>query len=238
MKTPINLFVVVTSISLGAIPALGFTYNEAIQGDIPNQGAPPLFNFDLGDNVIRGSTHFGTLEDPATSDPDLFSFHIPQGTMLSLGSIVYQYNVTGLFGDSRALGAALQIWTSEPGDTTVPNYSTGGLNNNGPFFYIHSDGSEPSIHVSPSPVNLQLFQVVDSSVDVSLPAPPLQAGLYWMSQGASKFGIGDFGGSWDYSITLTVTPVPEPSGLILFAASAVLCWVAKRSLRRVTCARG
>ena len=126
--------------------------------------------------------------------------------MLHLDSTVYEYRVTELSGDIRALGTSLGIGDGVPHRKSSPIYSTGDIH--GPFFYLYSDGSEPSITVSPSPVSLQFFEIVNSSVDVSRPAPPLEAGDYWVSRGAEKLSLGPNGAFWDYAITFIVTPAP------------------------------
>lgn len=188
-----------------AFTAAGFDYDEAVQGDIRSQGRkekkPPLFRLELGTNVIRGSTGYSP---PSIFDWDQFMIRVPKGAELRLDSTVYDYRVTGVDGDVRAFGTALEIepWRSRQG--AEGHYSTGSPA--GPFFYLFNDGSFPALEVAPSPAALSFFEVIDSSVDLTRPVSLLPADDYRVMPGFTALGLGEFAAFWDYAITFVVTP--------------------------------
>jgi hypothetical protein len=209
MKIKMHLPVLLVCATLFALPAISFQYDEATQGDIANlggHGALPLFILDMGQNVIRGSTRLG-----GQSDVDAFRFKVPPGAVLDLNSIVYEYQITDISGEINAFGSELTVGGIVPGS---PTYATGFFIGDGNFgddtFYLYNDGSIQGITVRPSPITLPFFQIIDSSVNLDFPAPPLTAGIYYLNPGFHWFG--GFGpndsASWNYTITLTVTPAP------------------------------
>src|SRR5437763_1051662 len=62
MKTRTHLSVVLLTTALAVLPAIGFEYDEAVQGDIDNHennGSLPVFHLDVGTNVIHGTATVG-----------------------------------------------------------------------------------------------------------------------------------------------------------------------------------
>lgn len=63
--------------------------------------------------------------------------------------------------------------------------------------------------------------VINSSV-TDVQTFPLASGLYWLNDGknwGSTNDLGEYGTTWDYTLTLEVEPVPIPSALWLFNAA-------------------
>jgi hypothetical protein len=203
MKTRTQLLVLVTGAALFTLSAVGFDYNEAVQGDIDNHGnngSLPLFNLDVGVNVIRGTMSWNDVG----AEGDDFRFRVPTGTVLDPNSIVYSYEVTEVTGTLLAFGTRFQIGQGLPQSTpliatSIPNTDT---------LYLFSNGTVPGTEVTPPPVTLPFFQIIDSSVNTDFPATPLEPGIYWFRTGLHGFFDATFTTSWNYTITLTVTPAP------------------------------
>jgi hypothetical protein len=204
MKAKIYLPIVIATTALAILPVIGFEYDEATQGDIAAHGlngSIPIFHLDVGTNVIRGSTHVGI-----GGDPDTFRFQVPNGAVINMDSIVYDYELTSATG-LNYMGVSTFIGTGQPDST--PLFGAGFPENGGSLFYVYSDGSFPGTEATPSPVNLQLYQFIDSQVDLNFPAAPLQPGIYWFRQGA-RFSFPGLEGdaAWNYTITIVVSPAP------------------------------
>jgi hypothetical protein len=218
---PTSTLLIITVALLSTASA--FVYQEETQGDIDGFGAPPTFSLSFGLNTISGSSYFGTVTNP-DADFDAFGFIIPEGGILSLDSLVFEYTLTGTFGDIRSLGISFCFAPTGPDGTwsktqvlshTLSEYGRG-------FSYLYSDGSNPNTSFSSSPLNLEFFDVVNGYLDPYRPSSPLGSGLHWIYSGMEKSGLGSFGGSWDYSLTMTVISVPEPSSVLLSTAGCAM----------------
>ncbi|EDX84101.1 type I secretion target GGXGXDXXX repeat protein domain protein [Synechococcus sp. PCC 7335] len=66
-----------------------FTYDEAVDGDLPSGGNSPDFAFGVGTNIVIGETSFSNNDAPVPIDTDFdaFSFHVPAGTVLESVSL-------------------------------------------------------------------------------------------------------------------------------------------------------
>jgi hypothetical protein len=199
MKTKTYLSVIVATIALAVIPAIGFEYDEAVQGDIDNHGnngTLPLFHLNIGTNVISGTMTLGSV-----SDSDAFRFQIPPGATLDPNSITYAYQVTDV-DRVLAFGVRLQIAgpaaNTQTFATATPEQSS---------VYLFSDGTVPGTEVTTSPAPLQFYQVIDSSVDLNFPASPLAPGTYSFNTGLHWFSdFPDGSATWNYTITVVVNP--------------------------------
>ena len=202
MKTLICSLVIGVSINVGTLPAPAFDYNESIDGDIDRhgkKGSPPIFRLDVGTNVIQGSDSYST---PFNFDLDLFRFRVPPGTVLHLDSIVFEYSITGMFGQLIALGSQIGIGEGVPNQNSPILYNVG--DHAYPILWLFSDGTYP-FQVAPSPVTLEFFEVVNSAVDDTRPAPALLPGDYWLLPGLSWLGNDSHGAMWNYSFRLIVS---------------------------------
>ena len=181
-------------------------YDESLSGEFDGFGDPPT-KFDLasGTNTFIGSSFFRQPTLP-NSDSDVFGFVVPDYHLLT--SIIFEYNVTNVFGDLRSLGLRYQIALT--GDDGTFD-KTGAISATADVDFIYSDGSNPNTPVSPSPIALDLRDVVNSSATETLTLP-LSSGLYWLVDGKNMSGLqslGEYGGEWDYTLTFNVTR-PSP----------------------------
>lgn len=84
--------------------AAPIVYNEAIDGDLPQGGAPlPTFTFDLGVNTVSGTTDNST-------DFDAIAFTVPGGMEMSEGDLV----LSDLTGDVTSV-----FWSLREGNITA-----------------------------------------------------------------------------------------------------------------------
>ena len=99
-------------------------YSEADQGDIEYL-APPTFTLGVGDNSVIGSSFILSSLAPYSADADTFGFIIPSGAQLT--SILYEYQVTDLFGDLRVFGVSYAIYETDPHAPPQPTSPTANL---------------------------------------------------------------------------------------------------------------
>ncbi len=156
---------------LSSAHAVPFVYDEAVDGDIYYA---TFDNFDVGTNVVSGSTFSG----PSGVDSDNFHFLIREGTQLDA--------VTYSFWNVEGTGSGFGVSMS----SSAPFYSLGDWSIN--------------VLTDPSPVTI-LEEVL-----------PLGSGYHdfrpsnWFNTGPTASG-----GSWDYSVSFSVSAVPLPSTLVL-----------------------
>lgn len=88
-----------TAMLLGAGPALAvpFSYDEAVDGDLPNIAGAP-FALNAGANTVSGSSSFGS---PFPSDFDSFAFELDANEVLL--TISFAWEVTSVVGMSSAV---------------------------------------------------------------------------------------------------------------------------------------
>jgi hypothetical protein len=181
----------------------------------------------LGDNAVHGTAHFGTATDALDYDADAFGFIVPPGTAVVPGSIRFAYDRTALYGPLVWLGTGFRLGAGTAFNTNNPIYSTG--SRFGPALSIFSDGSFDNFPgygpAVASPVELSFSQILDSEVNTNFPAPALAPGLYWLSQD-EFLKVGSLqpptGGTWNYTVTITLTAIPEPNGPSLLMLAGVL----------------
>ena len=179
-----------------AAQAVPFSYDEAASGDIfARIGALPVFNFGVGNNVIAGTQFFGG-RDFAIADADIFSFVVPENSVLSF--------VTVEFGAFDFTGRLLSFG---------PNYTilTGPLT--GPNRFVDTTRTDAN------PFTDVLTTIGQQNLFTRLPAA---AGLYsWVDGlGTRVNDIRDLDASsakWEYRLTFGVDriAVPEPAPLAL-----------------------
>ncbi|NET56207.1 MAG: hypothetical protein F6K47_08520 [Symploca sp. SIO2E6] len=69
------------SIAVSPTSVAAFTYNEAVDGDLPGSAQDsPIFALDIGENTFMGEQTFSNTNNP--SDFDSFTFSIPDGAFL------------------------------------------------------------------------------------------------------------------------------------------------------------
>lgn len=90
------------------IPAQAFTYQEQVDGDLPNATYPdfaaaPTLTLALGENIVQGQyqVYFGHETAPPSDDDDLWLV-VPEGMEISSISLAGQ-NLTGDKGDFSSL---------------------------------------------------------------------------------------------------------------------------------------
>ena len=197
--------------------AAAFSYDEGVSGDLDNFNDPPIFNFDLGANSVSGSTGFGEF---GAADADIFGFTLP--TVAQLQSVLLNYQITSVVGDVFLIQVLSQIavfaddgtWTS--GDSLISFASTA----------IHSAGGQYP-PVEPSPVALNLLDVVDSNVVLNSPTLPLVGGPYVFAPGWGGLSLGNPTATWSYTYSFSVVPIPEPGVAVILGVG-----LAGLSLRR------
>jgi hypothetical protein len=179
-----------------AAQAVPLYYDEAESGDIRARiGALPVFNFDVGDNVIAG-TQFFAGRDFALADVDIFSFVAPENSVLSF--VTVEFGAFDFTGRLLAFGPNYTILT---GPLTGPNR----------FVDTSRTNANPFTDVLTTIGQQNLFTRL-----------PVGAGLYsWANGlGSSVNDIGDLDASsakWEYRLTFGIDRigVPEPAPLAL-----------------------
>lgn len=190
-----------------AAHAVPFYYDEAESGDIfARIGALPVFNFDVGNNVIAG-TQFFAGRNFAIADVDLFSFVVPDNSVLSFVTVEFgAFDSTGLVGFG-------------------PNYTilTGPLTGPNRFVDTTRTDANPFIDV--------LTTIGQQNLFTRLPAG---AGLYsWVDGLGSRVNdIRDLDASsakWEYRLTFGVDriAVPEPAPLALLGFGLLALFVSR-----------
>ncbi|HET9446139.1 MAG TPA: PEP-CTERM sorting domain-containing protein [Steroidobacteraceae bacterium] len=190
-----------------AAHAVPLYYDEADSGDIfARIGALPVFNFDVGSNVIAG-TQFFAGRDFAVADLDIFSFVVPQNSVLS--SVTVEFGAFDFTGKLVAFGPNYTILT---GPLTGPN------------------GFVDATRTDANPFTDVLSTIGQQNLFTRLPAG---AGLYSWANGlgsrASIDDIRDFdalSAKWEYRLTFDVdriaVPEPAPVALLGFGLLALL----------------
>ncbi len=196
------------TVATGAAQAMPFNYSESVSGDLtsaPNTG----FMFDMGNNTISGTTHFG-VNTPGhphyDSDFDGFAFTLP--TQMRLASISLAF-VTNSYNANKADYELRFCRGIDCGPNLVNLLGTQSVN---------------------------FLDLPPPSIDFGA-ALPSDAGTY--SVLTSGLGIGaidptNWQESWsaDYTWTYTVVRVPEPGVLALFGLGFACLLVAKYLHRR------
>lgn len=181
--------IVVLSLALSSPSIGGVVYDEGASGDLSNSGLSPTKI-----TVAQGSNeiHGVTGANPSI-DRDYFSVDIPVGLQLTAIKVLPDTSVGGEFS-FIGIQAGSQV--------TVPSnaFSATGLLG----WWHFSDGD----------INTDILGSMGiPSAGSSGFTPPLNAGPY-------AFWIQDFNsGTTPYGFELTLTPVPLPAALLLFASS-------------------
>jgi hypothetical protein len=77
------------------VEAAPIFYDEAVSGDLSaNVPAPSVFQFDLGLNVVSGSSFYLPFATGETGDMDSFAFLIPAGLLLTDARFVFDASLT------------------------------------------------------------------------------------------------------------------------------------------------
>jgi hypothetical protein len=197
-----------------AAQAVPLFYDEARSGDIfARIGAIPVFDFAVGNNVIAGSQFFS---GPGfeIADADLFSFVVPQNSVLSF--VTVEFGAFEFTGPLLAFGPNYRIVR---GPLTGP---TRGVDES-------RTGANPFTNVLASIGPQNLFTRL-----------PIESGLYsWIDGlGFSVPRESDFsmaGARWDYRLTFGVDSiaVPAPAPLALLGLGLLALFVTSAGARSV-----
>jgi hypothetical protein len=213
-----------------AAQAVPLFYDEADSGDIfARVGAIPVFNFGVGNNVIAGS-QFLSGPDFAMADLDVFSFVVPQDSVLSF--------VTVEFGAFEFTGPLVGFG---------PNYSIRRGALTGPTQGVDTSRTDTN------PFTDVLTSIGPQNLFTRL---PIESGLYsWIDGlGNRSLGLSVTSAQWDYGLTFGSRASPSRNRLrsrcwasacsrfssqgqahVLTADSRATC--SRSSHRRQTCTR-
>jgi hypothetical protein len=192
-----------------AAQAVPIFYDEADSGDIfARIGAIPVFNLGVGNNVIAGSQFFSG-PDFRIADLDVFSFVVPEDSMLSF--------VTVEFGEFEFTGSLLGFG---------PNYTIQRGPLTGPSQFVDTSRTDAS------PFTNVLTSVGPQNLFTRL---PVESGLYSWNNGLG-FSSDDFSTTsalWDYRLTFGVDSiaVPEPAPLALLCFGLLALFITKTGAR-------
>lgn len=196
-------------LTLLATPAgAAVIYNEAVNGDLPQNSPFPVLSLAVGTNDVLGTSFVNfSSGGPNTADFDSFEFTVPAGTMLT--AITYTSTVT--FDNSNDQSLRLEVFL----DTVSPLASAACQE----FYIINQPSFGPTCLVPPGNT-------------FSSPLP-LGANTYLLFEGqfqATNFGETD----WSYDWTLTVAPTPEPASMASLGAGVALLGIAAVRRRWMT----
>jgi hypothetical protein len=191
-----------------SVEATPLIYDEATSGDL---GAVPTsdFAFDIGDNLITGTTHFGVnafARRYMNADFDGFAFTLPSG--MRLAAVTFSFVTTSI--NSLISNQDLQLCA--------------GLGN---------CAATPADLLGQQTVDL--FGAAPMAMTFGL-AMPLGSGTYTLvanSMGIAPIDLSNGIQSWssDYTWTLSVVGVAEPSLAALFAIGVLVLIAQRRPFR-------
>lgn len=188
--------------SLASTPALAAGWNEAVDGDLSNDGlAPSAVTLAVGVSMVSGTTGRAVAGGPV--DRDYFTIVVPAGHVLD--SMILQDGVSVVGGGSfLGLAAGPQV--------TVPPTATTAAGLLG--WTVYSDGNIGSDMLAA----MSVAALGSSGFEVPLPA------------GAYSFWVQETGvGVAAYSFAFTISAVPEISpALGLLGGLALLAAVRRR----------
>lgn len=208
------------------IESAAFSYDEALDGDIDSPiESPPVFSFDPGSNVVSGSRLDGD-----SRDFDIFVFVVPDGSQLD--SIRLDYEITALEGTWEFLITDFTVWryyTDGPA-WYVRNERLGGSGHP-----ILSDGSDSMFDPEGSPISIDLR--ASDAIGASFPRVgpsiyPIPSGMYVLANGSASRGSTSKLARWDYTLTFSVAPVPEPGSALMIGVGLGLLANRRRTLFR------
>lgn len=207
MRSTLSMFPFMM-VLLGAGSVQAFDYDESVNGDLVDFAVPRLFDFDMGENVVSGSTLISSVSQ--TLDADLFAFRLPEGSQLS--SVIFSYSSLSVSGPFVTISLTPSLWDRKP-DGTWTGDPVGAVD-----VPIFTDGHTPDFVPQSSPVILNFLKHVDFDENV-LPEStlPLGSGAYVFLAAPALNAVITGGGttsvSWNYAYKFTV--IPEPGTGIL-----------------------
>jgi hypothetical protein len=192
-----------------AAQAVPLFYDEAESGDIfARIGNIPVFDLGIGDNVIAG-TQFFSGPDFAIADADLFSFVVPDNSVLSF--------VTVEFGDFDFTEALVGFG---------PNYAIARGPLTGPTQFVDNS------RTAANPFTNVLTSVGPQNLFTRL---PVGSGLYSWIDGLGSNANDDVdldrtSAKWEYRLTFGVDriAVPEPAPLALLGFGLFMLYLRRR----------
>jgi hypothetical protein len=218
MRSSFKVIAIAACLTAASIAhAVPVFYDEAVGGDIrATVGNIPLFNLDVGNNVIA-ATH--TFSGESTVDDDLFSFVVPELSVLKFVTI--EFGAFTFTGPLVGFGSNFQIYRD--------------------IFDLDAQFEL----ISNSRTDTNLFADVLTSVgpqNLFTTNFPLGSGTYDWVNGFGRFlqidpsqttpiDFSQISSTWDYRLTFGVerVAVPEPGMLALFGFGLVALFVGRKS---------
>jgi hypothetical protein len=195
-----------------AAHAVPLFYDEAVSGDIrATVGNIPLFTLDVGNNVIAATHSIIGLSIP---DDDLFSFVVPEGSVLRFVTI--EFGAFSFTGPLDGFGSHFQIYRDLFDLDAQFDFISNSQTEAKPFTDVLASVGPQNLFTTNFPLGPDTYDWVNG-FGLSAFEPTL---------------FEDTSATWDYRLTFGVesVAVPEPGTLALFGLAALFIGWKRREL--------
>lgn len=200
-----GVFATLTALSVQAAPLI---YSETVSGDL--SGTPNTdFAFDVGDNKIAGTTHFGVnalSRRQFDSDMDGFAFTLSTGMQLAAITLSFVTSSYNAIASNQDVHLCTGIGHCGLAPTVMLGQQTLDLFGAAPTFVTFGLGL---------PLGAGTYTLMTNSLGIA-PIDPLNGVESWSS---------------DYQWTISVVSVDEPAMAGLLALGVVLLFAQRRPFR-------